>query len=106
MRFLQKKVVSLLHKLLQYMRKTIIILVLLLLSLMAEAQGMQIYADAWAEAEKVQNMGIMTGICDALRLNNKEKMINDNTVYDLQGRRVQSPKRGLYIKDGKNIMIK
>jgi len=96
----------LLHKLLQYMRKTIIILVLLLLSLMAEAQGMQIYADAWAEAEKVQNMGIMTGICDALRLNNKEKMINDNTVYDLQGRRVQSPKRGLYIKDGKNIMIK
>jgi hypothetical protein len=88
------------------MRKTIIILVLLLLSLMAEAQGMQIYADAWAEAEKVQNMGIMTGICDALRLNNKEKMINDNTVYDLQGRRVQSPKRGLYIKDGKNIMIK
>ena len=88
------------------MRKTIIILVLLLLSLMAEAQGMQIYADAWAEAEKVQNMGIMTGICDALRLNNKEKMINDNTVYDLQGRRVQSPKRGLYIKDGKKIMIK
>lgn len=74
---------------------------LLLLSLMAEAQGMQIYADVWAEAEKVQNMGIMTGICDALRLNNKEKMINDNTVYDLQGRRVQSPKRGLYIKDGK-----
>ena len=73
---------------------------------MVEAQGMQIYADAWAEDEKVQNMGIMTGICDALRLNNKEKMINDNTVYDLQGRRVQSPKRGLYIKDGKNIMIK
>ena len=88
------------------MRKTIIILVLLLLSLMAEAQGMQIYADAWAEAEKVQNTGIMTGICDALRLNNKEKMINDNTVYDLQGRRVQSPKRGLYIKDGKKIIIK
>ena len=63
-------------------------------------------ADAWAEAEKVQNTGIMTGICDALRLNNKEKMINDNTVYDLQGRRVQSPKRGLYIKDGKKIIIK
>ena len=39
-------------------------------------------------------------------LNDKEKMMNDKAVYDLQGRRVSKPTRGLYIKDGKKIMVK
>ena len=39
-------------------------------------------------------------------LNDKSKMINDKPVYDLQGRRVVKPTRGLYIKDGKKIMVK
>ena len=39
-------------------------------------------------------------------LNDKLKMINDKAVYDLQGRRVVKPTRGLYIKDGKKIMVK
>ena len=45
-----------------------------------------------------------TGISEALPLNdNGEK--NDN-VYDLQGRRVTKPTRGLYIVNGKKIVIK
>jgi hypothetical protein len=39
-------------------------------------------------------------------LNVKGKMTNDKAVYDLQGRRVVKPTRGLYIKDGKKIMVK
>jgi len=39
-------------------------------------------------------------------LNDKCKMKNDKAVYDLQGRRVTKPTRGLYIKDGKKIMVK
>ena len=43
---------------------------------------------------------------ELFRLNDKSKMINDKPVYDLQGRRVVKPTRGLYIKDGKKIMVK
>ena len=39
-------------------------------------------------------------------LNDKCKMKNDKAVYDLQGRRVTKPTRGLYIKDGKKIMVR
>jgi hypothetical protein len=39
-------------------------------------------------------------------LNDKCKMKNDKAVFDLQGRRVMKPTRGLYIKDGKKIMVK
>ena len=31
---------------------------------------------------------------------------NENAVYDLQGRRVQSLKRGLYIKNGIILQVK
>ena len=30
----------------------------------------------------------------------------DNAVYDLSGRRVQEPKRGLYILNGKKFIVK
>jgi hypothetical protein len=39
-------------------------------------------------------------------LNDKGQLRNDKAVYDLQGRRVMKPTRGLYIKDGKKIMVK
>ena len=43
-----------------------------------------------------------TGIGDAKRLNDKGQMINDNSIYDLSGRRIYGkPARGIYIKDGK-----
>jgi len=34
------------------------------------------------------------------------KPIEDNNIYDLQGRRVLNPKRGIYIMDHKKIMIR
>jgi hypothetical protein len=46
-----------------------------------------------------------TGISDATRLNNKVEIINDN-VYDLQGRRVENPSKGLYIVNGQKVVIK
>ena len=46
-----------------------------------------------------------TGISEALPLNDNGEMKNDN-VYDLQGRRVTKPTRGLYIVNGKKVVIK
>jgi len=46
-----------------------------------------------------------TGISEALPLNDNGEMTNDN-VYDLQGRRVTKPTRGLYIVNGKKVVIK
>ena len=46
-----------------------------------------------------------TGISDATRLNDNEKMINDN-FYDLSGRKVAQPTKGLYIVNGKKVIIK
>ena len=46
------------------------------------------------------------GMSDALRQNNNEKMMNDN-IFDLQGRQLQGkPQRGLYIQNGKKVMVK
>lgn len=46
-----------------------------------------------------------SGIGDALRLNDHVKMTNDK-VYDLQGRQVANPTKGMYIRNGKKIIIK
>lgn len=45
-----------------------------------------------------------TGIGTSL-MNNEEGIVNGE-VLDLQGRRVAQPKKGLYIKDGKKVIIK
>ncbi len=45
-----------------------------------------------------------TGMSDASHLNKGE--IRTNVVYDLQGRRVAQPARGLYIVNGKKVVIK
>lgn len=44
-----------------------------------------------------------TGIQDNLELTNKE---SSNTVYDIMGRKVMNPTKGLYIKNGKKVIIK
>ena len=62
-------------------------------------------ADAWAEAAKMQNKGMD----DATRVVDNGLWTMDKesgTACDLQGRRVLTPKRGLYIIDGKKIYIK
>ena len=46
-----------------------------------------------------------TGVSEASQLNDNGEMINDN-VYDLQGRRVEKPTRGLYIVNGRKVVIK
>lgn len=45
-----------------------------------------------------------TGI--SATLNDSGEMINDKVVYDLQGRRVTQPTKGLYIVNGKKVVIK
>jgi len=49
--------------------------------------------------------GGTTGISEASPLNDNGEMINDN-VYDLQGRLVEKPTRGLYIVNGRKVVIK
>jgi len=46
-----------------------------------------------------------TGISDATRLNDNGKLKNDN-FFDLQGRRVAQPAKGLYIVNGKKMVVK
>ena len=45
-----------------------------------------------------------TGVGAAL--NDKCKMINDKAVFDLQGRHIAKPTRGLYIKAGKKVFVR
>ena len=58
--------------------------------------------DAWAEAERVQNRGITTSVGTMPYY----IIPQSSEVYDLQGRRIQTPKRGLYIKNGQKVYIK
>ena len=46
-----------------------------------------------------------TAISDALRLNYKGQMTNDN-FYDLQGRKIEKPTKGLYIVNGRKVVVK
>lgn len=41
-----------------------------------------------------------------IQVENTENNVQDNAIYDLQGRRVEYPKRGIYIMNGKKIFIK
>ena len=49
-----------------------------------------------------------TGISDASHLNDKGQMINDKRgeVYNLNGQRLTSPRKGLNIINGHKVMIK
>jgi len=47
-----------------------------------------------------------TGVDDAARLNSKDEITNNNVLYDLQGRRVEKPQRGIYIQNGKKVIVK
>ena len=41
-----------------------------------------------------------------IQVEDTERSAQDNAIYDLQGRRVQYPTRGIYIRNGKKIFIK
>ena len=51
------------------------------------------------------NSYVAAGINDAVRYD-YEKSANDNVVYDLQGRKVSFPQKGIYIKNGHKVVIK
>ena len=49
---------------------------------------------------------LMTGISDAVRLNEKEKMTSDKHIYNLQGQRLSRLQKGLNIVNGRKIYVK
>ena len=59
-------------------------------------------ADAWAEAEKVQNRNITTGIQSVTTTTRK----TDDGCYNLMGQKVSPTKRGIYIRNGKKIVVR
>ena len=38
--------------------------------------------------------------------NVKVEIVNDNVYYDLSGRRVENPAKGIYIQNGKKVYVK
>ena len=46
--------------------------------------------------------GIVTGIANM----NREAMINNGSVYNMKGQRVAQPAKGLYIQNGKKVVVK
>ena len=46
--------------------------------------------------------GEVTGISELVKMNNEQH----GQVYDLQGRKVEKTAKGLYIKNGKNVVVK
>ena len=49
---------------------------------------------------------LTNGISDAVRLNDKGKMINDKLIYNLQGQRLSRLQKGLNIVNGRKIYVK
>ena len=49
--------------------------------------------------------GDITGINDATHLNANERIMKDEG-YDLQGRKVENPSKGLYIINNKKVLVK
>ena len=67
-------------------------------------------SEAWVEAEKVMNKGITTGISPTPAASPvREGRLGEGGAgawYDLQGRRVLMPKRGLFIINGEKLLVK
>ena len=66
-------------------------------------------ADAWAEAEKVMNKWVATGIRSLTpdpSPKGEGSFKDEGSIYTLSGVRVQTPRRGLYIKDGKKLFVR
>ena len=63
-------------------------------------EAMELYERLKAITDRYAN--IVTGIAGVNQNNNQ----NENRYYDLQGRRVAQPTKGLYIKNGKVVVVK
>ena len=53
-----------------------------------------------------QMFGIFEDMTTSIRTVDNEEWTISNDVYDLQGRKVTGPKKGVYIKNGKKLIIK
>ena len=53
-----------------------------------------------------QMFGIFENMTTSIRTVDNEEWTISNDVYDLQGRKVTGPKKGVYIKNGKKLIIK
>ena len=69
----------------------------------ADAVEVTTVDEAW-KAVGVVDGGDVTAIRNT-RLATDGSMATDNAVYDLSGRKVQNPQKGLYIKSGKKILV-
>jgi hypothetical protein len=47
-----------------------------------------------------------TGISDASRRMENVEKISDNVIYNLNGQRVSAPQKGLFIRNGKKVILK
>ena len=61
--------------------------------------------DSQARVLLVFDDEVVTGISNAMRLNNNEEIKNNN-YFDLTGRRISQPTKGLYIVNGKKLLVK
>ena len=70
-----------------------------------QVHGSRAYYQPTDQAEAVSafiiDEGSVTGIIDAIATD-----ATDSNIYDLQGRRIATPTKGLYIKGGKKIYVK
>ena len=64
----------------------------------------QLKGNATSAREFVLDFG--DGETTALTLVNSDERIKDNLVYDLQGRRVANPTKGIYVVNGRKVVIK
>ena len=71
-------------------------------------KGFRAYIESVAEARPLTFDffdDVTTGVKDAKHLMNSGLLTTDN-VYDLQGRRIANPTKGLYVVNGKKVVIK
>ena len=75
------------------------------LNLKLEALGSDLKndAEAWAEAEKVQNQGLPTGIQEITTM---PQTSTSGLSYNLSGQRVNTSYKGIVIKNGKKTFNK
>ena len=59
-------------------------------------------AEAWAEAEKMQNVNIPTAINNAATYRTSV----NSSIYNLSGQRVDVSYKGIFIKNGKKVYNK
>ena len=67
-----------------------------------ERKEVERQADAWAEAEKVQNVNIPTAINNAATY----RTSFNSSIYNLSGQRVDVSYKGILIKNGKKVYNK